>query len=1147
MNDDHDHYGVVKEGKDFIIVRRGKKVSEENDSNNDEDSENDTGEEIDSEKEEAKTFVSEKDIEIEKKEKEEEEDNRERENNVKEVENKGREIENKEMELKKREMEIKREEKVPEREKKNKESENKLQEKDIDTKRGEDVQERKMETKERDKKLQEGDKIEPMEVDELRSVQEEEGGNIVGSPEKDDAVEMDDMDEESRSDVIEAQDETKQDDKDEDMECIDKEESDGFRAPEKEKKMDVDVLLRREEKGSEITNTEGKEDVDAETPELKDVDEMGVKRKDEDVTLFKTEEVKKKDVEKEKHMGIDMRENREVVKTKQGVVHKQEQETEVMEYKQENGGGTKIEGIKDTSVEEKKDKNAEVVERGGKRIVKCIEVEEKGVKVLDNKDHSSDVVVDTDTDMIESKAREVETPKREKASDTSDTDSDTQNTVLFKKSKVADITSSASSGRGGSVSQTSGRIPVRVEDVYTDSEEEEEEENSGELNRNMDKNVSDIPATSETDSVDPEDQKDSMSLPGSSRASSLEPIQTPFHISMKALLERSSPSTLSQKSLQSPGTPTVRATRPRKCLKKSFNLEDCKKAFEQGWKREIVFRATVDPNKSSTKADIYYYAPNGKKLRSRVEIEDYLFRQGIKNLTLDNFTWIKEPLGVCEEYEQIRHASRSMTGSNRGKLGTPNASAGGTPNASAGSTPNASAGGTPTASAGGTPNASVGATPTDVPKTEPFICAQVEMQTPPPPPPKKKRGRPPKISSEKPVKRARMKITPIIPLSLKKGTDSSPGVKGAYPHTPVSVKPINVPNTQPKCTSPIPPSTTLGTPVNKSWKPVITLASPTNVGSSTTQRPIQPAPAKTEEASNKFSKSHIVYTTKICNERKLTSKILTPMLTGEARQRTFHCTGHCPMGGGMVPCLHCVKCLCLFHPECTFMSPITVNLIQAGAAKFLCPNCYREMKETAGASSWVPPKPFEPLAYDPASEDSESEGDKMDREISIENYIHVNLRPESPLTPPTTPPSQGYKGLEEAAAKIFSASQVSKPCDTATTTIQSMQSQSVQQVGSDPANLVSNSAGVMGGIHPNIAGNQLLQLQAPGSNAARFLLVRTGANGEMVPIQGGPHLGMPRGILLPPGIVGGQMPFMIAGSSPQQQHTTTAPFMLNSM
>ena len=38
-----------------------------------------------------------------------------------------------------------------------------------------------------------------------------------------------------------------------------------------------------------------------------------------------------------------------------------------------------------------------------------------------------------------------------------------------------------------------------------------------------------------------------------------------------------------------------------------------------GWRREVVYRATVDPG-TKTLCDIYYYAPDGKKLRSGREV-----------------------------------------------------------------------------------------------------------------------------------------------------------------------------------------------------------------------------------------------------------------------------------------------------------------------------------------------------------------------------------------------------------------------------------------------------------------------------------------------------------------------------------------------
>lgn len=77
------------------------------------------------------------------------------------------------------------------------------------------------------------------------------------------------------------------------------------------------------------------------------------------------------------------------------------------------------------------------------------------------------------------------------------------------------------------------------------------------------------------------------------------------------------------------------------------------KPFKCGWKRELVYRSTSD-NPHKPMGDIYYYTPNGKKLRSMREISE-----NIKNcdLTLENFTFFKEPLGVDDpEKEIIRDA-----------------------------------------------------------------------------------------------------------------------------------------------------------------------------------------------------------------------------------------------------------------------------------------------------------------------------------------------------------------------------------------------------------------------------------------------------------------------------------------------------------
>lgn len=51
--------------------------------------------------------------------------------------------------------------------------------------------------------------------------------------------------------------------------------------------------------------------------------------------------------------------------------------------------------------------------------------------------------------------------------------------------------------------------------------------------------------------------------------------------------------------------------------------------LERGWKRELVYRAALDQH-SRRNADIYYYTPQGKKLRSTREVS--LLSQTLKQL-----------------------------------------------------------------------------------------------------------------------------------------------------------------------------------------------------------------------------------------------------------------------------------------------------------------------------------------------------------------------------------------------------------------------------------------------------------------------------------------------------------------------------------
>lgn len=95
--------------------------------------------------------------------------------------------------------------------------------------------------------------------------------------------------------------------------------------------------------------------------------------------------------------------------------------------------------------------------------------------------------------------------------------------------------------------------------------------------------------------------------------------------------------------------------------------------FRYGWKRELVstqVRKNVnplifiriklfvlkvlraEPTMSKEKGEVYYITPSGKKLRTRHEIQSHLH----DDLTINNFTLVKEAIGAAPEDEIIRPA-----------------------------------------------------------------------------------------------------------------------------------------------------------------------------------------------------------------------------------------------------------------------------------------------------------------------------------------------------------------------------------------------------------------------------------------------------------------------------------------------------------
>ncbi|XP_014599198.1 PREDICTED: uncharacterized protein LOC106784318 isoform X2 [Polistes canadensis] len=133
--------------------------------------------------------------------------------------------------------------------------------------------------------------------------------------------------------------------------------------------------------------------------------------------------------------------------------------------------------------------------------------------------------------------------------------------------------------------------------------------------------------------------------------------------STKSVNSSSSTSSPSGMSLKSKGGRMSRAASPGSAMKQKLAIDMSDPAFKEpfkyGWKRELVYRASND---SSLKrmADIYYYTPKGKKVRSFREVAEFLHS---RELTIDNFTFFKEPIGLDDPDKEIIRDAKRIRGS----------------------------------------------------------------------------------------------------------------------------------------------------------------------------------------------------------------------------------------------------------------------------------------------------------------------------------------------------------------------------------------------------------------------------------------------------------------------------------------------------
>ncbi|KAL4122588.1 hypothetical protein QTP88_014889 [Uroleucon formosanum] len=110
-------------------------------------------------------------------------------------------------------------------------------------------------------------------------------------------------------------------------------------------------------------------------------------------------------------------------------------------------------------------------------------------------------------------------------------------------------------------------------------------------------------------------------------------------------------------------------TRTRRSTGRKINVDISdaiyKLPFERGWKRELVYRTSGEStilNRANRSGDVYYYSPTNRKLRSLREIQEQLDILSDKDLTIESFTFLKQPIGMNDRSKElIRDANSKLS------------------------------------------------------------------------------------------------------------------------------------------------------------------------------------------------------------------------------------------------------------------------------------------------------------------------------------------------------------------------------------------------------------------------------------------------------------------------------------------------------
>ncbi|KAL0266920.1 UNVERIFIED_CONTAM: hypothetical protein PYX00_009333 [Menopon gallinae] len=367
------------------------------------------------------------------------------------------------------------------------------------------------------------------------------------------------------------------------------------------------------------------------------------------------------------------------------------------------------------------------------------------------------------------------------------------------------------------------------------------------------------------------------------------------HCSSPALSISSQLSALSFSKRSRTGSPASRGSR-----KSNVDLSNPKYLvpFEFGWRREVVTRG-ISAREDGISRDVYYFHPSGKKLRSLREVSEKL----TPGVTIENFTFYKEPLGADPKFETIRNAR------------------------------------------------CFGQSPSEHTKAA-SVKAKVEktsIETPPPPPapketpkgvtPLKNFVKTPKETISKPLPPPPPAKREKLVLKFNKGT---PKIALKKPAAAVSV---NGERKSPKMLL-----TKLEGP-----KPHPNAPSGPRRKITPRKKPLKPQNNNKDERRNRSEGGDLEMgmlpplwsptgaSAKTSSNESLSWSHLDEKSANE-ESRLDYCTIRCTKAMGLIPTLQCSICLCLYHPECCDMGPIS----SYRPLKYVCKNCQAKAADTKG-------------------------------------------------------------------------------------------------------------------------------------------------------------------------------------------------------